>query len=388
VLWRLTNARVFWEMGKYATVAVMLIALLKVKKLRNAGLPIIFLLFFLPAVFLTIDARGLNNLTRQDISFNLSGPLSASICLLFFYQVKTNIEDLRSWIWAFAFPTFSLLTNAVYSMVSAEEIIFSSGGVIGEVTSGGNGANQVSAVLGLGALLLVMLTVNNISGSMRFLSLSLGLGFLMQSVLTFSRGGLYNFGAGLLGAIIHLFRKPSRYLRFILLLAVLSLLAIGLIIPRLEQFTGGFLSQRFSDLDLTNREEIANSEIRMFKQNPLLGVGVGMAPYLRGFKIETASHTEYTRILAEHGIFGVVGFLLLALMLWKAYKKAPDALSKAWVVAFIAWPLVEMAHAAMRIVAISLLLGMAVIQWEDPSLEASSQEVPHLKRNSLKRFGH
>lgn len=371
VIWRLTDANVFWEIGKYATIAILFVALLKVRKIKNGFLPIAFLLLFLPAAFLTIDARGFTNLARQDISFNLSGPLATGVCLLFFYQVQARVEDLRSWFWALVYPTVSMLTVAVYSMLSAQEIIFTSGGVLNEVTSGGNGANQVSAILGLGALLLVLLTVDQNSGDVRFLALSLGLGLLTQSVLTFSRGGLYNFAAGLLGGIVHFLRKPSRYLRFIILLAFLSVLIIILVVPRLEQFTGGFLSQRFTDLDLTNREELAQAEFRLFKENPVFGVGVGMASYMRGFKIGGASHTEYTRILAEHGVFGILGLLLLALMILRAYRNAPDALTKGLVIAFSAWSLVEMAHAAMRIVAISLMFGWAVVQWKVPDQESS-----------------
>jgi hypothetical protein len=50
-------------------------------------------------------------------------------------------------------------------------------------------------------------------------------------------------------------------------------------------------------------------------------------------------------------------------MLLNSYFVAPDALTRAWVVALATWPLVQMAHAAMRLVSIALMLGLATVNW-------------------------
>jgi hypothetical protein len=60
----------------------------------------------------------------------------------------------------------------------------------------------------------------------------------------------------------------------------------------------------------------------------------------------------------------VLALLILAVVLLNRYIKAPDALTRAWVVALATWPLVEMAHAAMRVAGIALMLGLATVNWQ------------------------
>jgi len=75
--------------------------------------------------------------------------------------------------------------------------------------------------------------------------------------------------------------------------------------------------------------------------------------------------------LAEHGSLGALALLILVYYLIRAFFKAPGVFAKAWVVAFAFWAMVEMAHAAMRIVAIPLMLGLAVVTWKkdgEPSI--------------------
>ena len=56
-------------------------------------------------------------------------------------------------------------------------------------------------------------------------------------------------------------------------------------------------------------------EFEAFKENPILGVGVGKLKELRFEKegIMAATHNEMSRILGEHGSFGLVAFLILLL---------------------------------------------------------------------------
>jgi hypothetical protein len=60
---------------------------------------------------------------------------------------------------------------------------------------------------------------------------------------------------------------------------------------------------------------------------------------------------------------GLLGLLVLVAVAASAYLRAPSALEKAWVSAFSGWTFIEMSHSAMRIMAISFLFGLAVVQW-------------------------
>ncbi len=72
--------------------------------------------------------------------------------------------------------------------------------------------------------------------------------------------------------------------------------------------------------------------------------------------------------------FGILALVILVILLIRSYFNKPDVMSRAWMVALAAWPLVEMAHAAMRVVSISFLLGMAVMNWETEPKESQHNQ--------------
>ena len=377
VLWRMTKANIFWEYGKYATVAILLIALLKHRKIEKAALPAIYFILLLPSAIITINTLGLSSNTQSAISFNLSGPLAAMMCMVYFRQIKTDTSELGSMMWWAVYPIVSLLTLATYSTLTATAIEFGSESIF--VTSGGFGPNQVSAILGLGAMLLIMLAIHEEKLATRNLALLLSIVLLTQSVLTFSRGGVLNVLIAIPLAFLHLLGSPNKLMKGIFALLIIFLVAYFLLLPELEQFTGGALEARFTDISLTGREEIARADIELWFKNPVLGVGPGLSSSQRLFMQGTAAHTEYSRILAEHGSFGLFSFVILALLLIIAYFKAPDAYARAWVVAIAAWPLLEMVHAAMRVVSISFMLGLALIGWRKTEEMTDEEEKLKLK---------
>lgn len=380
VLWRMSNAGVFWEFGKYATIAILVIALIKNKTpLKKSSLPILYFLMFLPSIILTIDFLGWTDQAREFISFNLSGPLATAVCLLFFLQVNMDESLLTRSIWAVVFPIVGILTLAVYSTITATAIDFGSEAVF--VTSGGYGPNQVAALLGLGALLLIMEIIQTKKREGRIFSIFLILALLIQSFLTFSRGGVYNLVIALAAALVILLFKPTRFIKSFSVVFLLLLIVGYLVFPQIEEMTSGAFSQRFQDINPVSRISIANEDLKLFNDNPLYGVGPGMAYFARGIRSFTSAHTEYTRTLAEHGTLGIFALLFLVIQIGVAFIKAPGVIERAWIVALAGWSAVEMAHAAMRVVAISLLLGLAVVSWKHEEPEGVSH------KKSGKRIG-
>jgi len=387
VLWRMTKANIFWEYGKYATVAIILIALLKHRKIVKAAFPVIYFILLLPSAIITINTLGLSGNAQNAISFNLSGPLAAMMCMVYFRQIKTDTGELGSMMWWAVYPIMSLLTLATYSTLTVTAIEFGRESVF--VTSGGFGPNQVSAILGLGAMLLIMLAIHEEKIATRNLALLLSIVLLTQSVLTFSRGGVLNVFIAIPLAFIHLLGSPNKLMKGVFALLIIFLVAYFLLLPELEDFTGGALQARYTDISLTGREEIARADLELWFKNPVLGVGPGLSSNQRSFMQGTAAHTEYSRILAEHGSFGLISFFILALLLIIAYFKAPDAYARAWVVAIAAWPLLEMIHAAMRVAAISFMLGLALIGWrqmEEKTLEKEIQKYKPRLHNVKRKF--
>jgi O-antigen ligase len=363
VLWRMTGTGLFWEFGKYGASLILLLLFARLPHHRTTNWWALFYLgLLLPSGGLTVQNLGLT-LAKDAISFNLSGPFSLAVAVLFFSSIRADSIDLEATLFALLAPLVGVLSICSYSTLTAGAIHFYAES--NYVTSGGFGPNQVSAVLGLGALLSLLLAFQRSRPWMRWTFFGLTVWFLVQGVLTFSRGGVLNavICIGFLG--IHLVRQPRVRLMVLSVLVVFTFLGAAVIFPRLNEFTGGALQERYSSTSGGMRQTIMEEELDIWRENPLLGVGPGMSKYYRSdmLGLEVASHTEFTRLMSEHGILGLLALLVLIGIAARCYVRAPTVLEKAWVSAFSGWTFIEMSHSAMRIVAISLLFGLAMIQW-------------------------
>ena len=154
--------------------------------------------------------------------------------------------------------------------------------------------------------------------------------------------------------------------------------------PLLDTFTGGQLSLRVQDSDTTGRGEVALVDIQLFLENPWLGLGPGQSDieHARLFRV-TRAHTEYTRMLAEHGSFGLLALLLLLVMtLWPLLRPA-SAISRSYKIIFVAWGLVTLAHVATRMAVPGLILGLGVA---DLVLDSGANEAPELEDDNFARL--
>lgn len=360
VLWRMTKADIFWEYAKYALVLILIVALIKQRKVVKAFLPILFFSLLLPSIFLTIDRLGFSETTREAISFNLSGPLSLAVCALVFMNTKLTDIDIRKMIWSIVYPVTGILTLAAVSTFTAEEINFVTESNF--VTSGGYGPNQVSAILALASLLVLMLVFIKRQKGFGLIPLLLSLALITQSILTFSRGGIVNIGVTLVIVILQLLLRPEKSTKQLFLLLLIIIFIAIFVIPRIEIFTAGALSDRYSELSTTGRTEILEADLDLFTRNPITGVGPGISPYLRLYGQGAAAHTEYSRLLAEHGVLGLGALLILFFLFIRSWWKAPGALSKAWVLALGSWALIAMANIAMRNASIGFMFGWALAE--------------------------
>ncbi len=366
VLWRMTEARIFWEGGKYYVALILGIALLRFRTRREMLLPLLFFVFLCASVPITLANLGLTAEARDALSFNLSGALALTICAWYFLQLKFDHVMMREVAWCVVFPVLGTALLTIVGILSADKIVFT--GESNFDTSGGFGPNQVSAILGLGGGLLLLLFFTSVRVMSRWLSLGLAIGLFALTALTFSRGGLYNVVVMIILALVHFLQNARGRLITIIGLFILSLVGGYVIYPRLNDFTGGMLEARYKDTDTTLRGEIAKVDIDTWLSHPILGVGPGMssAKHAQIFGFDIAAHTEYTRILAEHGALGLVAFLLILVLILRAYLQAPTSQAQTWVVALAAWSFAEMSHSAIRIVAIPFLLGIALVQWVKP----------------------
>ncbi len=373
-LWRMTEARVFWEYGKYAVTLLLGLYLLRGGMRKGlAPLAVLYFGLMIPGCLLTIQQLGFSERARQMISSNLSGPLALAVAVIFFSSFKSGGFELDRLVGSILWPIAGIFFLVLYSTLTATELAFSAHSNF--ATSGGFGPNQVSAILGLGSLLALLLALHAADRPSRWFLLAICGALLVQAIMTFSRGGVFN--ALICFGLIGLHYVQQGRMRGLLLGSLIVLVLVGsqLILPRLNRWTQGTLGERYSSIDTTGRQEIAEADLKVWRDHPVLGAGAGMSGRARrrylGKRI--AAHTEYTRLLAEHGLLGAASLLVLLLIAGQAYLRAPSLLTKGWVAAMAGWTFASMAHMGMRIAVISFLFGLAAIRWPRPPPSTQGQ---------------
>jgi O-antigen ligase len=367
VLWRMTKTPGFWESGKYAASLLFLIAILRHKRFEVPILPIIYFVLLLPSLLIVFGKLGFEA-SRGEISFNLSGPLAIMMCALYFSQLRLTEEQFHRILLVISVPAFGIVTIALYHTLTGGEIQFANASNFR--TSGGFGPNQVSSILGLAALVAfvyVLISRSRISNKAFLLGMTLL--FATFSALTFSRGGLLTAATSGVMCSIFLLKNTRARLRFVLAGAVLLAGAYYVIVPRLDAFTNGAIISRFGNADLTGRDRIAMTDLRVWWDNPIFGVGPGMTSNYYESSVGLApAHTEFSRMLSDHGLLGLVSIMLLTFMAIDNVKRARNLQHRAVVIGLLIWTLLFMMSSAMRLLAPAFVFGLtfARVVLQDP----------------------
>jgi O-antigen ligase len=354
----MTGAHVFWEYAKYAVALLFMFSLLRSGRWKPPLLALTYFILLLPSATLTLAAEGPIQ-ARQALSFNLSGPLVLMLSVWFFSRVKFPSEQLQRLLVILLGPIAGVVSIAVMNTLEASSITFGRGSNF--ITSGGFGPNQVSAILGLGVLAssyyLLDDKVKKPIRAMMFIAL---LVFAAQSALTLSRGGLYVAAGAAIFASPWLLRGANLRSKLIIFVPLLFLVINYIILPRLETFTGGALLTRFRSLETTGRDRIVWADLQIWQENSLLGVGPGQAKTAREELFESnAAHTEFSRLLAEHGVLGLGALMALLLMGLQVPGRTRSTIGTALATMFACWSFLYMAVNAMRLVAPAFIFGLA-----------------------------
>jgi O-antigen ligase len=134
--------------------------------------------------------------------------------------------------------------------------------------------------------------------------------------------------------------------------------------------TGGLIEKRYANQDargrekgskLTGRETLIESELDMFLDNPVFGIGVGKNKEYREAEsgIEAASHNEISRMLAEHGSLGLIALIILIITPLLLYINNKQNI---FVFCFITFWLLTINHAAMRIAAPAFIYALSLLK--------------------------
>lgn len=364
VLWRAVGANIFWEFGKYAVCLILLVYLLRIRDIRPPVLSVLFFVPLLPSILLTLDSMPLGE-AREAISFNLSGALSIFLCSVFFSKIVLSSKTLKRAALVYAAPLLGIVTLQLISIASSQIIKFSDNSNF--TTSGGFGPNQVSSILGVGALAMFLLLVwDRKSKAARPFYYGLFIVFLGFCALTFSRNGVYLAVLGSVAALIFAGGSFSHRLQNVFLVGVVALVVLFVVFPWVNSLTNGMLQVRLSDTGLTGRDRIAQADLQIWQDNFWFGVGPGVANDIRALYYSTsvAAHTEITRLLAEHGSFGLFSLLVLIGMSISNLMSAKKPLTRSTRAALLMCFWVYIAANAMRLVLPGYLLGITFSQEE------------------------
>jgi len=193
VLWRMTNAKVPWEGGKYVFTLTLLVVLARfVRPLRHSFAPLVYLFVLLPSCAIAVWQLG-PSLARGEMASTLAGPIALGVAVLAFRQFIATEAEARQLLWAVIGPAVGVAAIASKATIAAGTIKFT--GESNFVTSGGYGPNQVSNILGAGAVCCLLVALSRTPLRVRVLVLVTGAWLLGQALLTLSRGGVWGFVA-------------------------------------------------------------------------------------------------------------------------------------------------------------------------------------------------
>ncbi|WP_163407762.1 O-antigen ligase family protein [Flavobacterium ajazii] len=369
VLLRMTDGMLLNEFGKYSVMIFMFLGMVYSGFSNRAFLYWFFLLLLLPGIILATQTLDFGTDVRKAIAFNISGPVCLGISSIYCFQRKITFERVLSVMTAFALSLVSVVTYLFIYTPSVKDVV--TGTQSNFETSGGFGPNQVSTLLGLGIFVFfVLLIFNSKSRIIQLVNAGFVMVFAFRGIVTFSRGGVITAIVMIfILLIIMFFQANFKTKPKIGIIIILSFMA-GLGVWGYSSLqTRGLINKRYANQDalgrekkskLTGRETLITSELEMFWENPVFGVGVGKNKEIRRKKtgILAASHNEITRMLAEHGSFGLLAlFVLFFTPLFLFINNRQNILA----ISFLLFWLLTINHAAMRTAAPAFVYALSLL---------------------------
>lgn len=394
---RMTKGMVFYESGKYMVIIFMLMGMYHQGFKLKAWPYLFYLALLLPGVYVTYLGMNFTDVSfRKTILFNLSGPLSLAFSAIYCFQLQIKLKDFLKVMDYLLYPLIAMTIYVVVYTPESQNLFATAES--NAAASGGWSGNQVATIFGLGIFALFARFLIPYKSKVIHLMM---MGFLIlmtfRAFLTFSRGGVVTAAlmiiafSGLFYFKINLWRKAKLLTKFIVIgLGVVALWSYsvvrtdGMIVNRYE----GRSSQGELEDDITTgRVDILEQELDAFLAAPITGLGVGRTKFYRAEQtgIDLPSHNEVTRMLGEHGFFGILA--LLVLLLTPCYLILSGHKNIFLIPLIIFWGL-TINHSAMRVAAPGFIYGLALLSVTYPtkkSKKARKNKIHAQKNIALSR---
>lgn len=389
-----TSPFIPYEVGKYLLAAGMIWCIIQYKTYGYIGW--VMLVCMIPALFFDLSKE----VQTADLIFNLFGPVNVALVAIFFYKQRITQSQFGKIIRLMIYPILGVMSYTFLKTPSFSDVEYVLGGVLD--TSGGFGANQVSTLFGLAAFLMFILIINRWKFSGNYLiDIFLLFAFTFQGLLTFSRGGMMGMALGAIVVLLFLRLASSRerrkyHLPKIGKFVIPAIFIVALAFIVVDEVTDGLLSLRYQgetsgtmagskektfNSVTTGRFEIFEGDLELWKDHVIFGVGAGASRFLRVGMQDIVSHVELSRLLAEHGLFGFIYFLLLCYFGFGILKSHPNPLIKGVLLSLFLVAIFTSFHAAMRTYVTPALIGLSLLSLSNPISKPSNIKT----RKSIKK---
>lgn len=369
VFLRMTGGNFNNEYIKFLVMFFMLLGMFYSNISIRSFIYIFFLFLLLPGILVTTAVENLDLDIKKTLVFNLSGPLCLSICSIYMYKKRLLFSQLQNILVAIGLPVISTVIYLFLYNPSVKDVV--TGTASNFETSGGFGPNQVSTILGLGMFVFfTQLILFSKSKLTMLLNGGLFIFITYRAIVTFSRGGVIT-GVIMILALLFLlyyFSNSKGKGAFVLVFALTGIMAVG-IWGYSSMQTRGLIEKRYANQDakgrvkkdrLGGREAIIDTDLKLFLDNPVMGIGAGMGKEMRKESTghASAAHNEISRMLSEHGMFGIFGLLILLLTPLILYLSNKQHL---YFLSFFFFWFLTINHAAMRIAAPAFIYALSLL---------------------------
>src|SRR5690606_38562931 len=152
LFFRMTNGVFFYETGKYLVIVYLVMGIF-LNGVTKKTIPYWLYLFLLvPGVFFSAMNLNYDTNIRTAITFNISGPVTVGIVGIYCFYRKISAERMHHIFLAILLPIITLTFYLFFYTPNIRDAL--SGTASNVAASGGFGPNQVSTILGLGAIIL------------------------------------------------------------------------------------------------------------------------------------------------------------------------------------------------------------------------------------------
>lgn len=371
VFLRMTGGNLLYESSKYAVMIFMALGMYFSGFSKNAIPFWIYLLLLLPGVIVATETLNLQTDIRKAIAFNISGPACLGVSAIYCYNRKILLSQVNNILLALALPVFATTVYLILYTPDLKEVLVGTGS--NNATSGGFGPNQVATLLGVGMFVFFSrLLLESKSKLIFIVNLIVLFNITYRGLVTFSRGGMVTGFIMILLLLAYIYfnsKSQGKYNLFRLLLFMSIAFFVTWIYTSNQ--TGGLIDKRYANQDaagrvkesqLTGREEIWDSEIDDFLDNPVFGIGVAKALEVREEKsggLIIASHSEISRTLAEHGAMGIIALMIV---FFTPIFLFLDNKQHIYIFCFLFFWILTINHAAMRIAASAFVYSLSLLK--------------------------